>query len=57
MCHFSVIYSFCADDHARVVLPALAGMTNSEGNYIAAAFVDVGHMVLCCAIVSSTGFF
>ncbi|XP_062509482.1 receptor-type tyrosine-protein phosphatase epsilon-like [Corticium candelabrum] len=27
-------------DHSRVVLPVLSGMTNSNGNYIAAAFVD-----------------
>ena len=32
----------CVDDHSRVVLPVLSGMTNSDGDYIAAAFVDVG---------------
>ena len=30
------------DDHARVVLPALEGMTGCYGDYIAAAYVDVG---------------
>ena len=29
------------DDHARVVLPALEGMTGCYGDYIAAAYVDV----------------
>ena len=31
----------CLDDHSRVVLPVLSGMTNCNGSYIAAAFVDV----------------
>ena len=41
----------CIDDHSRVVLPVLSGMTNSNGNYIAAAFVDVG---LCDAYQRTT---
>ena len=40
----------CLDDHSRVVLPVLSGMTNSNGNYIAAAFVDVG---LCDAYLGT----
>ena len=43
--------SMCIDDHSRVVLPVLSGMTNSNGNYIAAASVYVG---LCDAYPTTT---